>query len=392
MHIEDLIILLSVRATINPYDEKLVMSFHDQISRGNGFTDKQAALAIKILSRQISKINQLLGQDATPFINNPTFRLSKRVINSNKRVTVVDYPQYTRAVKLEFPFNEDLVTKIRQGRASLNYAQWDKDEKSWFFSLDERSIEFLTENVISPDFFIDEEFKNYLDQVKEIKENFEKYVPTVKFKENSIIFENVSEKVPQPTTTNALESLFLARKAGIHTWDDSIDDVLQKNGLDPVVKKFLDTSPNENFEVLLEDTSFFSIKDIVQFLAPNIFVIPGGTELEKVEKSVELLKSIGVDNSEISILFRLPKETGEKFNNYVKTNQLNNPVTEKTKAVFISSKVPKTIIDPAIKFNSVVNFNFYSVHYTIREFLKNHHNVIHILDKKPQRNINFAFM
>ena len=56
MHIEDLIILLSLRAKMNPYDDKLVMSFHDQISRGSGFTEKQATLALKILTRQSAKL------------------------------------------------------------------------------------------------------------------------------------------------------------------------------------------------------------------------------------------------------------------------------------------------------------------------------------------------
>lgn len=381
-----------MRATINPYDEKMVSSFHDQIAKGNGFTDKQAALAVKILSRQVSKITQILGQDAAPFIDNPTFRLTKRVVNNSKRITVVDHPQYTKAVKLEFPFNEDLVNKIRQGRSSLNYAQWDKDEKSWFLSLDERSIQFILENIVSPDFFVEEEFKEYIAQVTDIKQNFEKYVPTVKFDGKTIFFNNVSEKVPQPNTTNMVEALFLARKAGIYTWDESIDSIMQHTEIDPVVKKFLDSAPDEKFELLLDANSIFSIKEIVQFLTPSIFVIPGGTELEKVKTSVELLKSIGVDNSEISILFRLPKETGENFNKFVKDNQLNGPVTEKTKAVFISSKVPKPIVESPIKFNSVVNFNFYAVHYTIREFLKNHHNVVYILDKKPQRNLNFAIL
>lgn len=392
MHIEDLIILLSLRAKMNPYDDNLVHSFHDQISRGSGLTEKQAVVALKILSRQQDKLCQIIGKDISDFINNPTFRLGKRTVNNAKRITVIDYTGYGRALKVEFPYSDELVAKIRQRRSTFNLAQWDKEEKAWIFSLDERAISFLEEIGATSEFELDEEIAGYLAQVQDIKKNFEKYVPMVSIKEGIPIFANIPDYVPQPKTSDPLEALFLARKAGIQTWDDTIDNELQRNGIDPIVKKFLDSSPDVDFEILLEEHSIFGIKDIIRFLRPCIFVIPGGSEMEKVQTSIELLKSAGVTESEISVLFRLPKETGEKFNNFVRDQQLNNPVTDSTQAVFISSKVPKTIIEPKIKFNSVVNFNFYSVHYTIREFLKNHHNVMHVLDKKPQRNMNFGFL
>jgi hypothetical protein len=123
-----------------------------------------------------------------------------------------------------------------------------------------------------------------------------------------------------------------------------------------------------------------------------MFIIPGGLEMEKITKSYEFLKSLDITSEEISVMFRLPKETGEKFNIFVKDEKLNNPITEKTRVVFISAKVPKTVIESKIKFNCIVNFSLHSVHYTIRDFVKNHHNVVHILDKKPQRNLNFAFL
>jgi hypothetical protein len=123
-----------------------------------------------------------------------------------------------------------------------------------------------------------------------------------------------------------------------------------------------------------------------------MFVIPGGMEIEKLNASVDFLKSLGMLPEEMSVMFRLPKETGEKFNIFVRDEKLNNPISNQTKVVFISAKVPKTVIESKIKFNCIVNFSLHSVHYTIRDFVKNHHNVIHILDKKPQRNLNFAFL
>ena len=127
-------------------------------------------------------------------------------------------------------------------------------------------------------------------------------------------------------------------------------------------------------------------------MSPVLFVIPGGTEFEKLEMCHEFLKTLNINNEEISVLFRLPKDTGEKFNNFVKEQKLNSPISEKTKAVFISNKVPKTIIESNIHFNAIVSFNFFNIHYSIRNLLKWHSNVIQMTEKKQQKELNFVLM
>jgi hypothetical protein len=392
MNIEDLIILLATRCQLNQFDSRIVESFYNQIFQGNGFTEKQSSLALKILERQSSKLSEILGTDISKYIANPVFRLKKRSINLGKKITVLEHAEFGKAIKVEFPYNETLVEKIRKERINLPYAAWDRDERAWIFSLNERSIQLLVPFVTNEGFVPDDEFAGYIEQIKIIQENLEKYVPMVKFCENTIKFVNVGENVPQPDSNDVLRSLFLARKIGIHTWDDNISSYLKDNNINETVINFLNENPGTTFSINLENFKFSDLSDIVTHLGPSVFIVPGGSELEKTKASIEFLNSIGINNHEISVLFRLPKETGEKFNNFVKELKLNNPLTKKTRVVFISSKVPKTIIDSNIKFNCVVNFNFYSVHYTIREFVKNHQNVIHVLEKKSQRNLNFAFL
>ena len=64
MYIEDLIITLAIsrNVSMNPYDSKLIYSFHDQISRGSGFTEKQELLSVKILKRQVTKLNSIFSK------------------------------------------------------------------------------------------------------------------------------------------------------------------------------------------------------------------------------------------------------------------------------------------------------------------------------------------
>lgn len=390
MHIEDLIILLSMRVSMNPYDSKIVSSFHNQISIGNGFTEKQANLALKILKRQKSKIETVLSKDISTFLDNPTYRLAKRSVNSSKLLNIVSHKTFGKVIHAKFPYDEELVNLIRQNKTNAGHRQWDGEEKAWVFSLDERNLMLLMEINEKYGFQLDQEINGYFDQITSIKENFENYVPMIGFRNEEFCFLNCDQKIPKISTKNPVEALFIGRKYGIQTWEDQIEQQLRDMECEKVVLDFLNSSPDQNFEFYLENNSISSIENIIKYLTPCIFVIPGGSEIEKIQTSLKILKNLKVDNSQISVLFRLPNETNADFNQFVKNSGLNNPINEHTKAIFISSKVPKTIIEPKVKFNSVVNFNFYNVHYTIREFLKNHHNVVTIFDKKPQRNINFA--
>jgi hypothetical protein len=121
-------------------------------------------------------------------------------------------------------------------------------------------------------------------------------------------------------------------------------------------------------------------------------IIPSENETASVTKNVEFFNSIGIDNSNMNVLFRLPTETDKNFNDYVKNNGLNSPISNNTKVVFISTKIPKTILGNKLEFNSVLNYNYYNAHYKIRDFLKNKVNVINILDRGSQRRLNFAIM
>jgi hypothetical protein len=392
MYIEDLIIALAMSRTltINPYDSKLIHSFHDQISKGSGFTEKQELLSVKILKRQVLKLDAMFGTQISPFLENPTFRLPRRVVSSSKRISIVPHTIYGKAVKAEFPYNEKMLTRIREQKNNLNYSQWDPEQKSWIFSLDERSLDLLDKIAVEENFTVDEEFENYQNQIKEIENNIEHYVPMVSFDGKKLEFLNISPKIAQPTNSNIIENLFYARKLGIFTWDELVEDSEEWKSADPAVKKFLQTDPKGEFSINLEKTTIYSIRDIIKYLSPVLFVIPGGTELEKLKESLDFLKTVGISNNEMSVLFRLPTETGGNFNDFIRENNLNSPITENTKAVFISSKVPKTLIEKKIKFNSVVNFNFYNIHYSIKNLLRWHHNVIHMMEKKQQRTFNFG--
>ena len=139
MTIEDLITVLALgcRVSLNKWDSQLVYSFADQVGRGNGFTEKQSTLALKILKRHSSDISNQIKTNIDQFLENPTYRYPFRQINSTKKIDIVSDDQWGCVAKVQFPYNEEYVNQIRKSRDELNHAVWDKDEKSWIFSVTE---------------------------------------------------------------------------------------------------------------------------------------------------------------------------------------------------------------------------------------------------------------
>lgn len=386
MEFETLISLLSTkcRSMINSWDINLIDSFNEQLSRGHALTEKQANLGLKILKRQVDKLNLVVGIDVTPYIESPTFKFPFKKINSTKKISIEHHSIHGKIIKVEFPYNDQILNKIREVKNKLSLAFWEKDLKYWVFSLDETSIQFLMTLVDSENFEYDEEFEKYIDQIRDIKNNMEKYVPTVTIENEKIKFLNVFEDLPQPETDDLLESIFLARKLGIFTWTNEVEHRLNRLDVDPLLKKFLNHTKSDSFVVNLQKHSVFSLRDIVKYLMPCLFLVPGGNEFDTTITIIDLLKGLGLDETEISVLFRLPSTTDHEFNDYVRENSLNSPLTDKTRAVLVSQKIPKPVYQSKIKFQCAVNFSDFNTHYTMRQYLSSYQNIIEISNGKTR--------
>lgn len=389
MFIEDLIYHLHISCKLNRYDSPIVSSFVNQIAIGNGFTEKQNFLALKILKRYSSSLSSHLQVDILGFIDNPIYKLPIRKVNKLKKISIIDHKIFSRAIKLEFPFDSEKIDQIRKVRNSLKSANWDNDLKSWIFALDESTICFLSSFIDNENFDIDEEFKNYLEQLEEITNSIENYVPMLGLVDNLPKFLNVSPYTPQIVSKEILPAIFEARKVGIFTWTDEINQYLDKINLDPVLRTFL-SNENPNFlEINSEEYPIDCLYDIIQYTQPTLFIIPGGSELEKTSKVYEFLKKYNFKSDDISVMFRLPNKTHKNFNDFVKQQGLNNSISSRTKFVFVSTKMPKPILDSKIKFNSVISLGRSNVHYSIQEFFKNRQNLIYYCESNKQKEINF---
>ena len=392
MYIEDILGILAIRVPMNPFDSKLISSFYDQTAKGLGLTEKQSVIALKIISKYVTKISVVAGTDLTASVSIPTYKLGIRTITTIKSISIIPNLEYKKAIKVQFPFDEQLLASIKKEKSKLGDAAWNSDLKSWIFPLTDAAIQFLSPWVENNNFNADSEFLEYVMQATVVNSNIESHIPMLTYDGETTKLVNVHSTVPQLTSNDILKSLFEARRAGITTWDSNVGQCIDELNINPVTKNFLNSEMGAVFSINLEETNILSLTDIVENSGPCVIIVPGGNELNKLKIALEILNSANIKNEEISVLFRLAKETGSDFNTFVRDEKLNSPITSTTKAVFISAKIPKTMIESKLKFNCVLNFNFYNIHYTIREYLKHQHNIINILANKKQKETTDVFL
>lgn len=386
MFIEDILAVIAQNSsiTMNTFDRNLVNSFYSQIFLGRSLTEKQATLAVKTLKKHKHKLDPIFNQDISTFLENPQFKNPFRVVKNSKTIKIKENADRVKNIHMEFPYNEEIIKRIRSDKEHFKQSAWNGEEKAWVFSLEERSIDLLSSIGEEFQFDFDEEFKEYVHQVKEVKKNFENYIPTVVKDGNFYKIVNLPPHVEANLSSDLLQSLFDARKLGVTVWSSEIENELNSDQYDDSVKQILKSLLTESYRLILEDNPLSSIKNIVKYLFPCLVTVPGGSELVKLKQAVEFFKDIGLENNEISVLVRLSNDRGKDFNEYVRENKFNSPLSDTTKVVVLSAELPKPILNPRRTFHSVLNFNYYDVDYRLREYVYGHPNVITVMEKNIQ--------
>lgn len=378
MFVEDLVITLYLNkvSMLPAYEESLLASIYTQLLSGIGMTEKQQNVILKILTKHKNILCDKIGQDVSNHLENPVFKIPARKIITSNTISVVDYKGWGRALKVGFPYSVEKINKIKESTPQLGFFTWSTTEKHWFFSVDERNILFLMTLFSNEEIDLDEETADYMSQCKKIIENIEDHVPCVTLVNNIPVYRNVSKYVPVLKSTEVIPALFEAKFSGISTWDTDINDAFNASTISNPARLFLSTTDTQ-FKINSDDFPLSDLADIIKYSAPVMFVIPGGSELEYTTKVYNLLTVLGIDSGEISVMFRLANSKNKKFNEFVKEHNLNNPITSKTKFVFISTKVNKTVVKSNMQFNCVINLGYTGVHYSLREFSKEFNNLIY---------------
>lgn len=388
MFIEDIIHRLANSGTflfvgpvihVSSIDRSVVNSLSDQLIRGNGFTEKQSVLALRLINKYWQQLEAALKIDVNKIILNPQYKLPIRVLSTLKSVKLSEKSSYNVSViQISFPYDDNLVSSIRNYKKETkdHEIQWNSENKSWDLPLKEEHLNWVKHTLVPLNFDIDEKVKDLFCQIEEIEKNMENYVPMLVFEEQKFKFKNTHPNIPQPVSTDLIDVMLEAKKYGISTWGEDIDIALEQIEVNSCLKKYLLDSSVRVLPSGTEKLTFDDVKSIAKYNFPCLVVLPGGSEYAHLKTCIDMFKNSGILSEEMTVLFRLDNLTKKDFNVFVKESNLNNPLTEKIKVVFISGKIPKPLIESKINFPVIINFGISGVHYTLSNYLKNHHFVV----------------
>jgi hypothetical protein len=284
---------------------------------------------------------------------------------------------------LKFLHNDILVDMIR----NLVDAYFSCSEKAWILPLNSNSIKFLLDIADLENYTLDEELERYIDQALEILKNMDDYIPCLILDNDLPKIRNSPKNLPELRSTEIVAAMFEARKLGITTWDSSVEHALQVEHLSNEALDFLKSGYMETTIIDSRKSEINSLKFLIDYMTPCLVIIPGGSELEKISEFSAFLKDCGMANEEISTMFRMSSEIGSDFNKFIKNNGLNNPITEKTKVVFVNVKFPKSVMKSKIRFNCTINLGTHPVHHTIKDYLKNNENLVLFVDRSKVKRM-----
>lgn len=388
LYIEDLICRLANEGPymfvqplqVWPADISVISSLGQNPVIGKGYTEKQRNLVIRLCKKYRGQLFLHLGQDAEDALDNPEFKFPMiEPASQEKTVSVVN-----KEILVKFPFSEELVSKIRKFRDAsiVKLVEWDGEDKAWKFKLEESNVLWLNANLDLSAFAVDQEFTEISSEISTILENIEDHVPTIVKTDLGFYFANVKDSVPQPATNDLIETLLLAKHYGISTWDENVSNLLKTGQFSPILTEFLnETNPN-SIEFDVNENPIDQFTDLFKYNIPALIIVPGYNEFFTLKTWLQWLKSQNFEEKDISVMFRLASDNGSMFNDLVRQNNVNNPIGENTKIVFISQKLPKPLIKSGIDFKLIVNLGSLSgVHYSVSSYLENRPDVIRYTDK-----------
>ena len=117
------------------YDVNIVNSMAEAVFRGQGLTDRQSDLVIRLIEKYQKQFASH-GVDVTEQVRNPQYRIPVRIIDRTRSVTIKD-----QAIILKFPYDKTLVPAVSAAAAeSKGHFKFDRDLKEWHLAITEYNV------------------------------------------------------------------------------------------------------------------------------------------------------------------------------------------------------------------------------------------------------------
>ena len=333
----------------------IMNSIARQVFRGTALTDRQYALIKEKLQKYIPQFEQA-GLE-TILISLEELRQPLRQIDRSKWIKIVDYPEdivydadeSSKYIAIRFPFKKSDVMLINDISKPNGYHH-NKGSHIHYFALNEEYLFQIGDKFFNKDFEIDEILKEKYQQIKQIKDNANKYLPFVKDNKIHNISEKL-EKIIQEETDNDLLKIYDRR---FRYCLDHINIEVTGNSLEEIIASrssiHYQSKPSEQ----LIDSVLHALYNLDRF--PMLVVLDNKDCESQLYEVVQFFRDL-VPAEQQSVLFR-EEEADSGFNQLIKQRNLNNWVDKNTKIVYINNnKLPKVLLETEWKPNCTFSYN-----------------------------------
>ena len=329
-------------------DYNLITSLARQTFKGVAYTDRQFELAKKKIQHYEG---QLIAQGFK--IKNDDYnnlRLPLREIDRSRWIKIVDDIENATEHKsskapfiaVRFSFQKKLISALEQLR--LTSYHYDKKLKIQYFEYSEQNLFKIVSAFDGKNFEIDPTVQTIYDKILTFtRENTLPGVYGYKLKNLPDSAVNMlEEELGKPNADNLILYQDRSLKYGLHIEGEYNVDT---NSLEWKISKR--KSPNVSL-----DSKNINLGDLLLTLEnlkrTRTLILLSSKEESLYDDIVEVHSFVRnlFDPAEVSVTFRLDnKNEGLEFNNYIKTQRINNLVDKNTKIVYnTSNKMPKPLL------------------------------------------------
>ncbi len=144
------------------YDEEFIFSVVEQLGKKIGLTDKQFALAEKVVTKYQRQLR-------AHFIDLPesfNSSLGIRKIDRTSRVYMVD----DETINVRFPYNADMIAEFREAsKSNIGTVKWNSPGCVWQLSLTEDNVSWIVAYAALHNFDVDEEVLHLFERIAEVE-------------------------------------------------------------------------------------------------------------------------------------------------------------------------------------------------------------------------------
>ena len=170
------------------YDVSFVTSVSGQTMDGTAMTDRQAALAERLIVKYEKQLRKL-GVEQPGHKN---YKHGIRTVDRSSSVTL-----HGDLMFLKFPFNEAMINSVKE---FIKYAQgrvfWSKPDKAWCFGVTEYNVSWLVAYAQAAKIHVDAEVQELFDLIIEAEQQ-PPYAIELRLKDSKFYIENAPESLQE---------------------------------------------------------------------------------------------------------------------------------------------------------------------------------------------------